>query len=45
MITQLVKKFPAITEREGLFLCPQERSTSPYTEPDVSSQQLPTVFF
>jgi hypothetical protein len=31
-------------EPEGSLLCSQQSTTGPYTEPDASSPQLPTLF-
>jgi len=44
IITQLTNKFPSLMEAEGPLSCSKEPSTRLYTEPDVSSTHLPTLF-
>jgi len=44
IVTQLVEKFPAFYGPEGSLPSSQQSSTGPYTDPDVSSPHLRTVF-
>jgi hypothetical protein len=44
MVTQLVKKFPALMEPQGFLHCSQDPANGPCPEPDESSPHPQTLF-